>query len=155
LLGRLTFEPTKQKQFMKTQKILSVAASAFIGFSAFAIGMVSIMAFSNPQAVMDLVNVKLTNNDAYSSIRGVYGGVGLTIFITFVYLGFRDQTKGLIFAAVLWGLYAISRLMTIANEGPLGDFGNQWLTIESCLCIVALVLLSFKSRMTGSFKNAQ
>lgn len=140
---------------MKTQKILSVAASAFIGFSAFAISMVSIMAFSNPQALMDLVNVKLTNNDAYSSIRGVYGGVGLTILITFVYLGFRDQTKGLIFAAVLWGLYAVSRLITIAKEGPLGDFGNQWLIIESALCIVALVLLSFKLRMTGSFKNAQ
>ena len=105
------------------------------------------MAFSDPQAVMDLVNVKLTNNDAFSSIRGVYGGVGLTIFITFVYLGFRDQTKGLIFAAELWGLYAVSRIITIFSEGPLGDFGNQWLTIESILCVLALVLLSFKLRL--------
>jgi divalent metal cation (Fe/Co/Zn/Cd) transporter len=141
-------------KIMKTQKIISVAASTFIGFSAFSIIMVSLMAFSNPQKVMDLVNVKLTNNDAYSSIRGVYGGVGLTIFIVFVYLGFRDQTKGLIFAAVLWGLYAISRLITIMSEGPLGDFGNQWLTIESILCIVALVLLSFKLRLSNSYRNA-
>jgi Domain of unknown function (DUF4345) len=138
---------------MKTQKIVSVAAGLFIAFSAFAIIMVSVMAFSNPQAVMDLVNVKLTNTDAFSSIRGVYGGVGLTIFITFVYLGFRDQTKGLIFAAILWGLYAVSRLVTIFSEGPLGDFGNQWLTIESILCMLALVLLSFKLRLSGSLKT--
>jgi Domain of unknown function (DUF4345) len=139
---------------MKTEKIISVAAGLFIAFSAFAIIMVSAMAFANPQAVMDLVNVKLTNNDAFSSIRGVYGGVGLTTFITLVYLGFRDQTKGLIFAAVLWGLYAVSRLVTIFNEGPLGDFGNQWLTIESILCVVALVLLSFKLRLSGSLTRA-
>jgi hypothetical protein len=154
LLRLLTFEPTKQLDFMKTQKILSVASSTFIGFSAFAIGMVSIMAFFNPQAVMDLVNVKLTNNDAYSSIRGVYGGVGLTIFITFVYLGFSDQTKGLTYAVVLWGLYAISRLITIVNEGPLGDFGNQWLVIESCLCLIALALLGFKMRLKDVSKTA-
>jgi Domain of unknown function (DUF4345) len=135
---------------MKTQKIISVAASSFIAFSAFSIIMVSVMAFSSPQAVMDLVQVKLTNNDAFSSIRGAYGGVGLTIFITFVYLGFRDQTKGLIFAAVLWGLYAVSRVVTIFNEGPLEDFGNQWLTIESILCMLALVLLSFKLRMNDA-----
>lgn len=138
---------------MKKQKIISVAASIFIGFSAFAIVMVSIMAFNNPQAVMDLVNVKLRNNDAFSSIRGVYGGVGLTIFITFVYPGLRDQTKGLIFAAVLWGLYATSRLITIFSEGPLGDFGNQWLTIESILCVLALVLLSFKLKMSDSLNR--
>jgi Domain of unknown function (DUF4345) len=102
---------------------------------------------------MDLVKVKLTNNDAYSSIRGVYGGVGLTIFITLIYLALRDQTKGLLFAAILWGLYAVSRIVTIFREGPLGDFGNQWLTIESGLCIAALVLLSFKLRL-ASLKNA-
>lgn len=140
---------------MKKEKIISVAAGGFIAFSAFAIIMVSAMAFSNPQAVMDLVNVKLTSTDAFSSIRGVYGGVGLTIFITFVYLGLRDQTKGLIFAAVLWGLYAMSRLITIFSEEPLGDFGNQWLTIESILCVIALVLLSFKLRLKGSLGRVQ
>jgi Domain of unknown function (DUF4345) len=138
---------------MKTQKIITIAVGSYIGFSAFTIFMVSIMAFSDPQSVMDLVDVKLTNNDAYSSIRGVYGGVGLTIFITLAYLGFRDQTKALIFAAVLWGLYAISRLTTIFSEGPLGDFGNQWVIIETGLCILALLLLAFKVRFTTSVKN--
>ena len=139
---------------MKSKKIISLASGAFIGFSAFSIITVSMMAFVDPQAVMELVNVKLTNNDAYSSIRGVYGGVGLTLFLTLVYLGFSNQTKGLLFAAVLWGLYAVSRLITIFREGPLGDFGNQWLTIETGLCVAALILLSFKLRLAESLKNA-
>jgi hypothetical protein len=139
---------------MKSKKIISLVSGAFIGFSALSIITVSMMAFFDPQAVMDLVNVKLMNNDAISSIRGVYGGVGLTLFLTLVYLGFRDQTKGLLFAAVLWGLYAVSRLITIFREGPLGDFGNQWLTIETGLCMAALILLSFKLRLAESLKNA-
>ena len=139
---------------MKSKKIITLASGTFIGFSALSIVAVSLMAFVDPQAVMELVNVKLTNNDAYSSIRGVYGGVGLTLFLTLVYLGFSDQTKGLLFAAVLWGLYAVSRVITIFREGPLGDFGNQWLTIETGLCIAALILLSFKLRLAESLKNA-
>ncbi|NBP69766.1 MAG: DUF4345 domain-containing protein [Cytophagia bacterium] len=138
---------------MKKQKILSIGIGGFIAFSVLAILMVSVMAFINPQEVMDFVQVKLPNNDAYSSIRGVYGGVGVTISIVFIYLGLKDQTKGLIFAAILWGLYAVSRLVTIANEGKLGDFGNQWLTIESGLCITALVLLSAKLRLREVSSN--
>lgn len=43
------------------------------------------MAFGDPQAVMDLVLVKLDNTDAYSSIRGVYGGVGIAILGVLLY----------------------------------------------------------------------
>lgn len=138
---------------MKTEKALSITIYAFMIFSAFAIAIVSLMAFQNPQAVMDLVQVNLPNTDAYSSIRGVYGGVGLTIFLTLTYLMIKDQTKGLVFASMLWGFYAMSRLITIFKEGNLGAFGNQWLTIESILCITALTLLSFKIRVSGSFKK--
>ena len=60
LLGTLTFVPTKPFNRMKTQKIISIVAGSFIAFSALAIVMVSVMAFSDPQAVMDLVKVKLT-----------------------------------------------------------------------------------------------
>lgn len=138
---------------MKTEKALSITIYTFMIFSAFAIAIVSLMAFQNPQAVMDLVQVNLPNTDAYSSIRGVYGGVGLTIFLTLIYLMIKDQTKGLVFASMLWGFYAMSRLITIFMEGNLGAFGNQWLTIESILCITALTLLSFKIRVSGSFKK--
>lgn len=138
---------------MKTEKALSITIYTFMIFSAFAIAIVSLMAFQNPQAVMDLVQVNLPNTDAYSSIRGVYGGVGLTIFLTLTYLMIKDQTKGLVFASMLWGFYAMSRLITIFKEGNLGTFGNQWLTIESILCITALTLLSFKIRVSGSFKK--
>ena len=132
---------------MKQHKLLSISSAILIGFSALSILMVSVMAFQNPQAVMDLVQVKLTNNDAFSSIRGVYGGVGLTIFISLVYLAFKDHTKGLAFASILWGSYALSRLMTISLEGPLGEFGQQWLMIESILCIVAVTLLIIRVKL--------
>ena len=90
---------------------------------------------------MDLVGVKLTNTDAFSSIRGVYGGVGLTIFITLIYLMLRDAQKGLLFLSLLWGFYALSRTLTIFAEGALGAFGRQWLLIESIFCLISLVLL--------------
>lgn len=127
-------------------KIVKFSSKGLILFSGLSIIMVSAMAFNDPQAVMDLVGVKLTNTDAYSSIRGVYGGVGLTIFATLIYLALKDYKKGLVFTSILWGSYALSRLLTISMEGSLGAFGNQWLMIESILCLLSLVLLVFNAR---------
>jgi hypothetical protein len=129
---------------MKKQKLLQVLSVMVVLFSAFSVLMVSIMAMLDPQQVMDLVNVKLTNNDAFSSIRGVYGGVGLTIVCTLVYLAITDVRKGLVFITLLWGCYAASRIITLLVEGPLGAFGIQWLTIESTLFAVAITLLFIK-----------
>ena len=134
---------------MRNNKIINVAAVVLIIFSAFSMLMVSLMAFANPQSVMDLVQVHLPNNDSYSSIRGIYGGVGLVIVIQLIYLAVKDRKKGLGFLAMLWGFYAVSRLVTIAVEGPLGDFGTQWLTIESVLCLSSLVLYFIYNKQTG------
>lgn len=97
---------------------------------------------------MNLVQVALPNNDAYSSIRGVYGGVGLTIVISLIYLAFKDAGKGLVFLSMLWGFYALSRLLTMAVEGALGEFGKQWLTIESILCLLSVTLLFLRKKNT-------
>ena len=110
-------------------------------FSSLSILMVSIMALVNPQQVMDLVQVKLGNTDAFSSIRGVYGGVGITIVTALLYYTIKDIRRGLQFVALLWGSYAVSRIITSLVEGPLGAFGTQWLVIESSLCMIALLLL--------------
>jgi hypothetical protein len=126
---------------MQTQTILKRAAQGFILLSALALLSVSLLAFSNPQSVMDLVRVELTNTDAFSSIRGVYGGVGLTLVISLLYLMIRDVTKGLAFLCLLWGSYALSRTITIFAEGALGAFGRQWLVIESLFFVIALTLL--------------
>ena len=131
---------------MKSQKIISLLSKGFVLLSAFSILAVSLMAFQNPQAVMDLVSVKLTNTDAFSSIRGVYGGVGVTIFISLLYTMFKNIMESLGLLIVLWGLYAISRIMTIFTEGSLGDFGNQWLVIELLFCAIAVVLLLFNKK---------
>ncbi len=125
---------------MQTQTMFKRAAQAFIMLSALALLSVSFMAFSDPQSVMDLVGVKLTSTDAFSSIRGVYGGVGMTIVISLIYLMLRDVTKGVAFLSLLWGFYALSRTITIFAEGALGDFGRQWLLIESICCLMAVVL---------------
>ena len=54
---------------MKKEKLVRVASVSFIVFSAFCLLMVSLMAFVNPQSVMDLVSVKLNNNDAYNALK--------------------------------------------------------------------------------------
>lgn len=96
---------------------------------------------------MDLVSVKLTNNDAFSSIRGIYGGVGMTIVLSLIYLVRKHRIEALLFLTVLWGLYAASRLITIVVEGPLGDFGTQWIITESVLCGIALLLLKSSKQL--------
>jgi hypothetical protein len=126
---------------MKTEKLIRWASTAYIVFSAFSILMVSIMAFVSPQAVMDLVSVQLTNTDAFSSIRGVYGGVGLTIVIAVIYLMAKKKQEAILFLALLWGMYALSRLITIFSEGALGAFGTQWIITETALFVLAIVLL--------------
>lgn len=124
-------------------RFLSISAGILIVFSAFSLLMVSAMAFFSPQMVMDLVQVSLPNNDAFSSIRGVYGGVGLTIVISLIYLLLKDKRAGLAFLTMLWGFYALSRIITIISEGPLGSFGSRWLNIEGILFLCSMVLLIF------------
>lgn len=133
---------------MKT-KVLSILSRGFILLSALSLFSVSLMAFNDPQSVMDLVQVKLTNTDAYSSIRGIYGGVGLSLVVGLIYLAWKEPQKGLLFLSILWGLYAVSRIITMAKEGPLGDFGTQWVIIESVFCLIAtsLLLINKKARI--------
>ena len=136
---------------MNTKKILTITSKSFILLSALSLLSVSLMAFVSPQSVMSLVQVQLNNTDAFSSIRGVYGGVGLTLFITLVYLCFKDVQKGLAFLSMLWGLYALSRIITIFSEGELGAFGTQWLLIESVFFLIALTLFIANKKKSTSF----
>lgn len=123
-------------------KAIRISAQVYILLSAFSFMYVSIMGFISPQAVMDLVNVQLPNNDAISSIRGVYGGVGLSIVIMLIWFMLKDLQKGLIMLALLWGFYAASRIITQSAEGPLGSFGQQWLITESIFFALAIGLLA-------------
>lgn len=132
---------------MKNKK-LTLASRIFIGFSALSLLSVSLMAFASPQAVMDLVQVQLTNTDAFSSIRGVYGGVGLTLFISLIYLMMKNVQYGLGLLTMLWGLYAISRAITILVDGPLGAFGSQWIITETVLFSIAVVLFILNRKPT-------
>ncbi len=135
---------------MKTNKFVHLASAGLILLSAASLLSVSFMAFANPQSVMDLVQVQLNNNDAFSSIRGVYGGVGLALGISLLYLMVKDTGKGLAFLCLLWGFYAASRIITIFVEGSLGDFGTQWLITESVLFgLAAGLLLARRKRVAA------
>ncbi|MDX5478153.1 MAG: DUF4345 domain-containing protein [Cyclobacteriaceae bacterium] len=127
---------------MKKSHYILILSRAFILLSAGSIFLVSILAMVDPQKVMDLVQVNLPNTDAYSSIRGVYGGVGLTIFITLIYLLVKNPIQGLSFLVIFWGFYALSRVMTILMDGHLGDFGIQWLMIEFLFFLIGLTILT-------------
>lgn len=104
------------------------------------------MALVNPQMVMDLVQVDLPNNDAYSSIRGVYGGVGLTLCVALLYTMRKDLQESLGLLGLLWGAYAACRIITLLNEGQLGAFGNQWMKIELVFFAIALLLFRLNKR---------
>jgi hypothetical protein len=131
---------------MKKQHILKWVTGSFIGLCALSLVSVSLMAFSNPQSVMDLVSVSLNNTDAFSSIRGVYGGAGMAMVILLIYLMKKNHEIAMLFLTLLWGLYALSRLITIFAEGPLGAFGSQWIVTESILFMIALVLYILNKR---------
>lgn len=131
---------------MKTHRLIPIVSKGFVLLSACSLCSVSLMAFYDPKAVMQLVNTPLTNTDAYSSIRGVYGGVGMSIFISLLYLLKKNMPSALAFLGLLWGLYALSRTMTIFIEGPLGAFGSRWLIIESIFCVMALSLYYMNTR---------
>lgn len=131
----------KIKNNMTKKKMVYLTSQGFVVMSVLCLLSVSIMAFYNPQSVMDLVQVTLPNNDAFSSIRGIYGGAGLALSIGLLYLLKTDTTKALAFLAMLWGFYALSRIITILVEGALGSFGTQWLFIESSFCVLSLLLL--------------
>jgi hypothetical protein len=132
---------------MTTKLIYNISSRGFITLSAISLVYVAALALWNPQAVMDLVGVKLVNNDAISSIRGVYGGVGFTIFFTLVYLAIYQVEKGLGFLTIFWGFYSISRLITLLVDGSLGSFGTTWLWTETMFCIIGLSLFLFGRKL--------
>ena len=132
---------------MKANQIIKWSSQGFVILSALSFLYVSILGFVNPQSVMDLVGVILPNNDAFSSIRGIYGGVGLAIVIMLAYLLIKDLYKSVLFLSLIWGGYAISRVMTIGVEGSLGAFGKQWLLIESLFFLISILLLTFQKKL--------
>lgn len=106
--------------------------------------MIRIQAFISPQSLLDLAGEKLNNPDASSSVRGVYGGVGLLIFMQLVYLLFNNQKQALIIVALFGGLYAVSRAVTVITDGPLGTFGTRLFITETVLWVLALALLMIR-----------
>ena len=72
---------------MKTIKFLGYL---IVCLSLLSLMYVSCLAWIDPSAVMQLVGVELNNNDALSSIRGVYGGVGFTLIAVIIFFTLKN-----------------------------------------------------------------
>lgn len=131
---------------MKKEIAIRMSTILYAGTSILGLASVSILSLIDPQSTMDLVHVKLDNNDAISSIRGIYGGVGISIISGLSYLLMTKIILAIRFLTMFWFSYASSRLITIIVDGPLGDFGNQWISIESAFGILGLILLMIDKR---------
>ncbi len=126
--------------------LINAGTFSVVGFCVLSFGMVSLMAFANPQSVMDLVGTPLPTLDAYSSIRGMYGGVNAVIVFCLVYLLVTDRRKSLALVALLAGMYATCRLVSMAVEGMPGAFAFNWLIIEGSISLLAILLLVVQRR---------
>lgn len=131
---------------MKKEITIRMLNVLYVGTSILGLASVSILSLIDPQSTMDLVNVKLDNTDAISSIRGIYGGVGISIISGLSYLLMTKIILAIRFLTMFWFSYASSRLITMVVDGPLGDFGNQWISIESAFGILGLILLIIDKR---------
>lgn len=134
---------------MNAQRMIKASSQVYVGFSILSLGYVALLSVISPEATMNLVSTVLPNNDAISSIRGIYGGVGLVITVQLIYLLIKDLHRGLLFLSLFWGAYAISRVVTIFVDGPLGDFGSQWLLIESVLCLFGIGFLLISKKLVN------
>jgi hypothetical protein len=88
---------------MKTSKFLEFATWTIVAISALGTLSVSLTALLDPAGVMALVHTPLDNTDAFSSIRGVFGGVGITLAAAMVWIFRRDRTAAMGFLAMFWG----------------------------------------------------
>lgn len=131
---------------MKKEITIRMSTILYAGTSILGLASVSILSLIDPQSTMDLVHVKLDNTDAISSIRGIYGGVGISIISGLSYLLMTKIILAIRFLTMFWFSYASSRLITMVVDGPLGDFGNQWISIESAFGILGLILLIIDKR---------
>ncbi|ANH82080.1 hypothetical protein A8C56_14850 [Niabella ginsenosidivorans] len=122
------------------KKSVTIISCICIGIFSLSVLYISILAWANPGAVMKFVEVELNNNDALSSIRGVYGGVGFFLIGVALIISIRNLQHGLLFFTAFWLMYAVCRLLTIYIDGPLGAFGNTWLKIELTFGLLSWVL---------------
>lgn len=135
------------------KKTVMIVGYVFVAFSVLSLVWASCLAWIAPKAVMALVHVELNNNDALSSIRGVYGGVGFSLVALIIVMAIKDLQKSLLFLGIFWLLYAISRVITIIVDGPLANFGNTWLKTELFFGILAWVIYCFNNRNVRKTKN--
>jgi len=124
---------------MTTKRITQV----FLGLMGLAFCKVGIETLINPQAVLDVVGIKLTNPSAYSSMRAVYGGMHLSFGLFCIYGIWKDLTTPLKVLFLYTAGFVVGRLSGIVMEGRPNEFVSTWLITEIVSGIVSVTLLYF------------
>nr|WP_287937155.1 DUF4345 domain-containing protein [Algoriphagus sp.] len=129
---------------MKSKQILKKPTQGYVIFSLLIIAYVSLIALLSPRQIMEMMQINLENNDAISSVRGVYGGLGLAITSILIYLLFNHPDWAFRFLVMYWGGHTLSRIITIVADGELGNFGTYWLLIEGLFFISGMAIFCIK-----------
>ena len=129
---------------MTRSKTTILIGKGFIILCMFSLSYVALLSFFSPQATMDLVNTHLPNNDAISSIRGVYGGVGLSIVLLLAYLWKYDASKALLFLGFFWAFMPF-------REESLLWWMDHLVALECNGALLSRFLLLFLFCFTTSF----
>jgi hypothetical protein len=66
--------------------------------------------------------------------------------VCLIYTLYRNIQESLALLTIFWGMYAVSRTVTIFTDGELGAFGTQWLAIETVFAFFAFLLWALNRR---------
>lgn len=123
-------------------KALDITKKIFLILTGMAFLKIASEAFTDPQIIMDYVNVSLTNIDARNSIRSCYGGVNLFLGLFILYGAFRSQHTAMLIVTLYCGGFLTGRIYGVFADGTPGPFVINWMIIEGLLTIAGLIFLS-------------
>ena len=99
--------------------------------------MVGLQGLTNPQAIMDNVDVILGNNSGKSSTRAIYGGMHLMFGGFFVYGAFKMQREALMVVALYTIGFVMGRVVSLVLDGSPNAFISTWIYVEAGIAVIA------------------
>lgn len=103
--------------------------------------MVGLQGLTDPQAIMDNVNVALDTVSGKSSTRAIYGGMHLLFGGFFIYGAFKMQREALIVLALYTVGFVMGRLVSLAQDGSPNPFISTWIFVEAAIAVISLIFL--------------
>jgi hypothetical protein len=126
-------------------------AAAVLSLGALAFAVFGVKWLVDPVAMAQPLGIVLTNGDATSDARAVYGGMelGLGVFLAFCGIASSRRALGLTAATMVLGGLGLSRLTGILAAGGVTGGTHALLATDLCgttLCAVALIVFRRSAR---------